>query len=70
MKLNKQGKLEFFQSRKRQGDTARLAKSTGLTTRFINYVVRGERNVNQQLADEMYRISFRRKSNFNLMLQS
>lgn len=62
-KLNKTAKLAFYTARKRQGDTPRLAETTGFTPRFINYVVRGERNVNDTLANAMYSISRRRVKN-------
>jgi hypothetical protein len=60
-RLNKDQKLDFYKSRRRQGDTARLAESTKYTTRFINYVLKGDRSVNDELANEMYNISRRRK---------
>lgn len=62
-KLNKTAKLVFYNARKQNGDTQKLATETGLTTRFINYVVRGERKVNKELANAMYSISRSRKTN-------
>jgi hypothetical protein len=60
-RLNRTEKLAFYNARKRNGDTKRLAETTGFTTRFINYVMRGERNVNDTLANAMYNISRRRQ---------
>jgi len=60
MRLNKTAKLAFYTARKRNGDTNKLAENTGLTSRYINYVLRGERSVNQNLADKMYNMSSRR----------
>jgi hypothetical protein len=62
-KMNRTAKLAFYKARKRQGDTNRLAETTGFTTRFVNYVVRGERTVNDTLANAMYNLSRRRTKN-------
>jgi len=62
-KLNKTAKLAFYNARKQDGDTQKLAAKTGFTTRFINYVLRGERSVNDELANAMYGISRSRKTN-------
>jgi hypothetical protein len=62
-RMNKTAKLAFYTARKRSGDTKRLAEATGYTTRFVNYVLSGERNVNDELANEMYKISYRRVKN-------
>jgi hypothetical protein len=62
-RLNRTAKLAFYNARKRQGDTARLAEETGYTTRFVNYVKRGERSVNDTLANAMYNLSRRRAKN-------
>jgi hypothetical protein len=62
-KMNKTAKLAFYTARKRQGDTKRLAEATGYTPRFVNYVLTGERSVNDELANEMYRMSYRRQKN-------
>jgi transcriptional regulator with XRE-family HTH domain len=62
-RMNKTEKLAFYTARKRKGDTQRLAEASGYTTRFVNYVLRGERNVNDTLANKMYRISYRRQTN-------
>jgi hypothetical protein len=60
-RLNKTEKLAFYNARKRDGDAKKLAETTKFTTRFINYVIRGERNVNDTLANAMYNISRRRQ---------
>lgn len=65
-KLNRTAKLAFYKARKRQGDTSRLAEATGFTTRFVNYVLVGERKVNDTLANAMYSISRRRVKNSQL----
>lgn len=62
-KLNKTAKLAFYNARKQSGDTQKLAAETGFTERFINYVVRGERRVNDELANAMYSISRSRRTN-------
>lgn len=63
-KLNKETKLRFYQLRTRKGDTKKLSNLTGYTTRFINYVKKGERNVNEELASAMYNLSRRRTIKF------
>ena len=62
-KLNRTAKLAFYNARERKDDTNRLAETTGFTTRFINYVKKGERKVNDTLADAMYNLSRRRAKN-------
>lgn len=62
-KLNRTAKLAFYNARERKDDTNRLAETTGFTTRFINYVKKGERKVNDSLADAMYTLSRRRAKN-------
>lgn len=64
--MNRTAKLAFYTARKRSGDTSRLAEATGFTTRYVNYVLRGERSVNDTLANEMYNISRRRMKNSEL----
>ena len=62
-KLNRTAKLAFYNARERKDDTVRLAETTGFTTRFINYVKKGERKVNDTLADAMYNLARRRAKN-------
>ena len=67
MRLNKTAKLAFYTARKRNGDTNRLAENTNFSSRYINYVLNGERNVNDGLANEMYNISRRRMKTSELV---
>jgi hypothetical protein len=62
-KLNRTAKLSFFNSRKRSGDTTRLAEITGYSVSHISNVMSGVRSVPQELANEMYNISRRRMKN-------
>lgn len=64
--MNRTAKLAFYNARKREGDTTRLAEETGYTTRFINYVKRGERSVNDTVANAMYNLARRRVRNNEL----
>ena len=61
--LNRTAKLSFFTHRQRNGDVARLAEETGYTTRMIYYVLRGERRVNNTIANAMYNLTRRRMKN-------
>jgi len=65
--MNKTAKLAFYTARKREGDTTRLSEETGYTTRFINYVKRGERSVNDAVANAMYNLARRRAKNSELV---
>lgn len=65
-RLNRTAKLAFYRARSRRGDTAKLSENTGFTTRFVNYVLAGERNVNDALANAMYSLSRRRLKNSEL----
>ena len=64
--LNRTAKLSFFTHRQRTGDVARLADETGYSERMIYYVVRGERRVNQTIANAMYNLTRRRMKNSEL----
>ena len=61
--LNRTAKLAFFRNRQRNGDVNRLSEETGYTTRMIYYVLRGERRVNQTIANAMYNLTRRRLKN-------
>lgn len=61
--LNRTAKLSFFKNRQRNGDVQRLADETGYTERMIYYVLRGERRVNQTIANAMYNLTRRRLRN-------
>ena len=65
-RLNKTAKLAFYTARSRRGDTAKLSENTGFTTRFVNYVLAGERSVNDTLANAMYNLTRRRLKNSEL----
>lgn len=65
-KLNRTAKLAFYMAREREGDTAKLAERTGFTTRFVNYVKAGDRKINEELANAMYQLSYRRVKNSTL----
>jgi hypothetical protein len=62
-KLNRSAKQAFYVARKREGDVTRLAESTGYSTSHVSNVLAGRRSVPQDLANEMYRISYRRMKN-------
>lgn len=64
--LNRTAKLAFYLARERKGDTARLAETTGFTTRYINYVKAGDRKVTDDIANAMYSLSRRRVKNSQL----
>ena len=66
--LNRTAKLSFFTHRQRTGDVARLADETGYSERMIYYVVRGERRVNQTIANAMYNLTRRRMHNENYIV--
>ena len=61
--LNRTAKLSFFKNRQRNGDVAKLAKTTGYSERMIYYVLAGERRVNQIIANAMYSLTRRRMRN-------
>ena len=61
--LNRTAKLSFFKNRQRNGDVQRLSDETGYTERMIYYVLRGERRVNQTIANAMYNLTRRRMRN-------
>ena len=61
--LNRTAKLSFFKNRQRNGDVQRLSDETGYTERMIYYVLRGERRVNQTIANAMYNLTRRRMHN-------
>jgi hypothetical protein len=60
MRLNSTAKLAFYNARKRSGDTARLSEATGYSTSHITNVMNGNRSVNPEIANAMYKISARR----------
>lgn len=61
--LNRTAKLSFFKNRQRNGDVAKIAETTGYTERMVYYILRGERRVNQIVANAMYNLTRRRMRN-------
>ena len=64
--LNRTAKLAFYKARSRKGDITRLAEETGYTSRFIYYILNGERRINQTIANAMYNLTRRRVKNSEL----
>ena len=64
--LNRTAKLAFYKARSRKGDVSRLSEETGFTARFIYYILRGERRINQTIANAMYNLTRRRIKNSEL----
>ena len=60
-RLNSTAKLAFYNARKREGDTQRIAEMTGYSTSHITNIINGNRNVNDEVASAMYKISARRQ---------
>jgi len=61
--LNRTAKLSFFKNRQRNGDVAKIADTTGYSERMVYYILRGERRVNQIVANAMYNLTRRRMRN-------
>jgi hypothetical protein len=66
-KLNRTAKLAFYNARQRQGDTARLAETTGYSTSHVSNIINGRRSVNQDVANAMYSMSRRRMKTIELV---
>jgi hypothetical protein len=66
-KLNRTAKLAFYNARQRQGDTARLAETTGYSTSHVSNIINGNRSVNQDVANAMYNMSRRRMKTIELV---
>jgi len=66
-KLNRTAKLAFYNARQRQGDTARLAETTGYSTSHVSNIINGRRSVNQDVANAMYNMSRRRVKTIELV---
>jgi len=66
-KLNRTAKLAFYNARQRQGDTARLAETTGYSTSHVSNIINGNRSVNQDVANAMYNMSRRRMMTIELV---
>lgn len=61
--LNRTAKQAFYSARKHDGDAVRIADQTGYSVSHISNVIAGRRNVNDTIANAMYRISRRRMKN-------
>jgi len=61
--LNRTAKLAFYKARRRSGDVTRLSEETGYTSRFVYYILNGERRINQTIANAMYNLTRRRIKN-------
>ena len=66
-KLNRTAKLAFYNARQRQGDTARLAETTGYSTSHVSNIINGNCSVNQDVANAMYNLSRRRMKTIELV---
>ena len=66
-KLNRTAKLAFYNARQRQGDTARLAETTGYSTSHVSNIINGNRSVNSEVANAMYSMSRRRMKTIDLV---
>jgi len=66
-KLNRTAKLAFYNARQRQGDTARLAETTGYSVSHVSNIINGRRSVNQDVANAMYNMSRRRMKTVDLV---
>lgn len=62
-KMNSVEKLNFFKARQRKGDVTRIAENTGYSVSHVSNVVTGRRSVPQVMANEMYNITRRRRTN-------
>jgi len=60
-KLNSTAKLAFYNARKRDGDVKRLAETTGYSVSHITNIMNGTHNINNEVANTMYKISARRQ---------
>jgi hypothetical protein len=55
--------MASFTARQRRGDVTRIANKTNYSVSHISNVLNGRRTVNETIAREMHRISYRRKAN-------
>ena len=60
-RLNSTAKLAFYNARKRSGDTQRIAEMTGYSTSHVTSIINGNRSINEEVANAMYKISARRQ---------
>ena len=66
-KLNRGAKVGFFKNRQRRGDQQRLAEVTGYSESHISNVLNYRRRIPQLLANAMYRMTYRRIKNKDLV---
>jgi hypothetical protein len=59
-RLNSTAKLAFYNARKREGDTKRIAEMTGYSTSHVTSIINGNRSINNNVANAMWDISRRR----------
>lgn len=60
-KLTLKGKLKEIGKKRRSGDTAKVATKFGVTPRYVNYVLAGERN-SEGIVNEMFKLTSKRKA--------
>jgi hypothetical protein len=58
-KLTVKGKLKEISKKRRAGDTTKVASKFGFTPRYVNYVLKGERN-NTDIVDAMFSLTSKR----------
>ena len=61
MKINRTAKVAFWNARKQNGDTNRIAEMTGYSVSHVTNMVSGRRTVNEDVANAMYSISRKRQ---------
>jgi hypothetical protein len=63
MRMNRTAKLCFYNARKRDGDARRIASKTGYSVSHVVNIMNGRRSVNDDIANEMHRLSRHRTKN-------
>jgi hypothetical protein len=66
-KMNSTEKLAFFNARKRTGDTTRIAETTGYSVSHVYNMANGNRRITTPVANAMYRLTYRRVKNNELV---
>jgi plasmid maintenance system antidote protein VapI len=61
MRLNRTAKMAFWNARKQNGDTSRIAEMTGYSVSHVSNMTNGRRTVTENVANAMYSISSKRK---------
>lgn len=61
--LSNYQKLLFYRNRQRQGDEFILAERADYSVSHVRNIIAGRRNIPDIVANEMYKISRRRKTN-------